>query len=116
MSPGSTPLPRVVSRGDIRDMATAEEDARIDELLRRKGWSKVPTAEQRAAQCARTKSFCRLCIITSTLMTALFILFLLYHRPLDDTVAAVSIGAGSSIIPFGRTNISRTRPTLQQGK
>jgi hypothetical protein len=41
----------------------AAEEARIAELMRKRGWKRVPTQKEREAQCFKTRAFLAICCI-----------------------------------------------------
>ena len=41
----------------------AAEEARIAELMRKRGWQRVPTQKEREAQCFKTRAFLAICCI-----------------------------------------------------
>ncbi len=73
----------------------AAEEARIDELMRRRGWSRVPTKKQREAQCFKTRAFLALCCIAYIATTCACVAIARYD-PTSDT----SVDPGPSL----RTN------------
>ena len=44
------------------------EEARIEELMKRRGWQRVPTQKQRDAQCFKTRAFLFLCCVACAAM------------------------------------------------
>ena len=92
----------------------AAEEARIDELMRRRGWSRVPTKKQREAQCFKTRAFLTLCCIACVATTCACVTIAM-HDPTPDAVdAGTSMRANSS--EMGLNTTSKPQDGLPKGK
>ena len=86
----------------------AAEEARIAELMRKRGWQRVPTQKERDAQCFKTRAFLAICCIALIAIICACVAIALYD-PTEVTNSSSRMDVNMTAVAYD-SQLLRARP------